>query len=381
MNGLVFCDNHGVERSNSIRTPIVDAGLNEWHYDHFGIMHQHYRGKEDNSGFQVMHEVKPALMFTLATNGFGSKSVYLEGKNEHELFWHKGNANVCFISGEGGQQVNLNKNLSLDLLSIVIPQHSIEKLIEYNEEIFSQFSLFTKCQDNTHLFLKGNRPVEKAVIKAANDLSQARLMGNNAHRYMESKIIDCLSGFLVPGCLAPGNEYYSLLVRDKMHDVKDIILSQYHDMPSLHEIASMVGTNECTLKKAFKYEFGTTVFQFLFDYRISWCLARSGQPDEWGETYNLSTWDKQSGTDLNGGSYWYKRTTRYNIFNHGPIVSNKELNYQVDKRNLFWPIPNSAITANTGARLRQNYGYDGYDEAIPMFTNWEEAVADEELTK
>ena len=29
MNGLVFCDNHGVERSNSIRTPIVDAGLND----------------------------------------------------------------------------------------------------------------------------------------------------------------------------------------------------------------------------------------------------------------------------------------------------------------------------------------------------------------
>lgn len=54
----------------------------------------------------------------------------------------------------------------------------------------------------------------------------------------------------------------------KMHDVKDIILSQYRDMPSLHEIASMVGTNECTLKKAFKHEFGTTVFQFLFDYRM-----------------------------------------------------------------------------------------------------------------
>ena len=47
-----------------------------------------------------------------------------------------------------------------------------------------------------------------------------------------------------------------------------MILSQYHNMPSLHEIASMVGTNECTLKKAFKHEFGTTVFQFLFDYRM-----------------------------------------------------------------------------------------------------------------
>ena len=115
--------------------------------------------------------------------------------------------------------------------------------------------------------------------------------------------------------------------------------------------------------------------------RISWCLARSGQPDEWGETYDLATWDKQSGTDLNGGSYWFKRTTRYNIFNHGPINSGKELNYRVDKRNLFWPVPNSAITANTGAQLRQNYGYDGYDPNIPMFDNWQDAVADEETAE
>ena len=112
--------------------------------------------------------------------------------------------------------------------------------------------------------------------------------------------------------------------------------------------------------------------------RISWCLAKSGQPDEWGDTYDLATWDKQSGTDLNGGSYWYKRTTRYNIFNHGSIISNKELNYRVDKRNLFWPVPNSAITANIGAPLRQNYGYDGYDDSVFMFDNWEDAVADEE---
>lgn len=115
--------------------------------------------------------------------------------------------------------------------------------------------------------------------------------------------------------------------------------------------------------------------------RISWCLARSGRPDEWGETYDLATWDKQSGTDLNGGSYWFKRTTRYNIFNHGPINSGKELNYRVDKRNLFWPVPNSAITANTGAQLRQNYGYDGYDDSVFMFDNWQDAVADEEIAE
>lgn len=115
--------------------------------------------------------------------------------------------------------------------------------------------------------------------------------------------------------------------------------------------------------------------------RISWCLARSGKADEWGETYDLSTWDKQRGTDLNDGSYWFKRCTRYSLFNQGPIFSKTTLNYQVDKRNLFWPVPNSAITANIGALLRQNYGYDGYDDSVFMFTSWEEAVADEDITE
>lgn len=114
--------------------------------------------------------------------------------------------------------------------------------------------------------------------------------------------------------------------------------------------------------------------------RISWCLARSGKPDEWGNTYSLDTWDKQSGTSLEGGSYWFRRCTTYSIFNRGPITSKVSLNYQVDKRNLFWPVPNSAITANIGAQLRQNFGYDGYDETVPMFTDWREAMADEDKT-
>lgn len=115
--------------------------------------------------------------------------------------------------------------------------------------------------------------------------------------------------------------------------------------------------------------------------RVSWCLARSGVADEWGNTYDLNTWDKQEGTDLNGGSYWYRRCTTYNVFNR-PYgkgqQGNQTFEYKVNKHNLFWPVPNSAITANNKGTLRQNYGYDGYNENIPMFTNWEDAVADEE---
>lgn len=114
--------------------------------------------------------------------------------------------------------------------------------------------------------------------------------------------------------------------------------------------------------------------------RVSWCLARSGQPDEWGNTYDLNTWDKQTGTDLNGGSYWFRRCTRYSLFNqpYGKGQQGSQMfEYKISKHNLFWPVPHSAIEANKDAALRQNFGYDGYDANAPMFTNYQDAIADE----
>ncbi len=115
--------------------------------------------------------------------------------------------------------------------------------------------------------------------------------------------------------------------------------------------------------------------------RISWCLARSGRPDEWGNTYDLNTWNKQEGTDRTGGSYWYQRCIHYNIYNRTDVEhtysNNRAFNFKLNKRNLFWPVPNGTITANNKEKLMQNYGYDGYDASVQMWDNWEDAVADE----
>ncbi len=117
--------------------------------------------------------------------------------------------------------------------------------------------------------------------------------------------------------------------------------------------------------------------------RVSYCLALSGKPDEWGNTYNAATWDKHEGTEIGENtpsSYWYKRVTLCGkIYNHGTIRSaNKDINYRMDKRNVYWPVPNSAITANKRGQLAQNFGYSGYDASIPMWETWQEAVADED---
>lgn len=122
--------------------------------------------------------------------------------------------------------------------------------------------------------------------------------------------------------------------------------------------------------------------------RVSRCLALSGQPDEWGNTYDIDTYDKQSGTDPEGGSYWYQRLVHYSMYNQveygnsRPIqidcTGNTNPTYTMDKKNMYWPIPYSAITANKNGQLFQNYGYDGYDPNIPVWDNWQDAVADED---
>lgn len=118
--------------------------------------------------------------------------------------------------------------------------------------------------------------------------------------------------------------------------------------------------------------------------RVSLCLARSGKPDEWGNTYSLDNFDKQKGADPNGGSYWYQRIVHYSMYNKGPIqinaTGNSNPNYTMDKKNFYWPIPYAAITANNKGKLSQNYGYDGYDPATEKWDNWEDAVADEDKT-
>ena len=115
--------------------------------------------------------------------------------------------------------------------------------------------------------------------------------------------------------------------------------------------------------------------------RVSLCLARSGKPDEWGNTYSLDNFDKQSGTDSEGGSYWYQRINHYSIYNKGAIsitaTGNSNPNYTMDKKNMYWPIPYAAISANKNGKLAQNFGYDGYDPSTPKWDNWEDAVEDE----
>jgi hypothetical protein len=119
--------------------------------------------------------------------------------------------------------------------------------------------------------------------------------------------------------------------------------------------------------------------------RVSLCLARSGRPDEWGNIYRLSDYDKQDGMDPAGGSYWFQRLMHLSMYNKGVIhiVANGQPNpnYIMSKHNIYWPIPEKAITGNNKGELHQNFGYTGYNESVSEWDNWKDAVSDEDKIK
>lgn len=105
--------------------------------------------------------------------------------------------------------------------------------------------------------------------------------------------------------------------------------------------------------------------------RISYSLALSGKPDEWGNTYTVNT--------LSENNYWYQRIQHYNNFYNKNNVTVKGRKFTIAPHNIYCPIPQSAIDANLYNKLRQNPGYNGYDPGVEMWTNWQDAVADEDV--
>lgn len=104
--------------------------------------------------------------------------------------------------------------------------------------------------------------------------------------------------------------------------------------------------------------------------RISLSLAISGLPDNEGKTY-----DKDR---LYEDSFWWHRICKYNnYYNKSKEVNIKGRLYTMGKKNIKWPIPQSAIDANLYGKLWQNYGYDGYDPSCEVWNTWQEAVESE----
>jgi AraC-like DNA-binding protein len=182
--------------------------------------------------------------------------------------WRKGEANLTAYCNEG-EYFCFNKEQPFRTMEIMLSPGYMERMACSYPDLFGKIheQYMRRC------FRQASRepvPFCPAVEKALNDLLHYESLGNAAMLYLDAKIFEILSFFLCR--LEQKNsaccDCYSYRDKDMFMQAKQIVEQHYMSPPSLHGLATMVGTNECTLKKGFKTLFGVTVYGYLFNYRM-----------------------------------------------------------------------------------------------------------------
>ena len=210
-------------------------------------------------------------------NSFMGLSVVRQGivecflsETRDKRIWRKGYTNMIVSSGIKEERNLFRKGDTFGMTSILVSpdffQHLSERYTEYFGSAYLRFG-----RGETFFIAPKNLSIPIALSVALNDLEVSQMMGNASPMYLEAKVTECLSLFMreTEGKEPVNAKIVGFSDRDKIYQAWDIICSEYLNPPSLHDLALRVGTNECTLKAGFKEAFRTTVFNYLFDYRMN----------------------------------------------------------------------------------------------------------------
>ena len=210
-------------------------------------------------------------------NSFMGLSVVRQGivecflsETRDKRIWRKGYTNMIVSSGIKEERNLFRKGDTFGMTSILVSpdffQHLSERYTEYFGSAYLRFG-----RGETFFIAPKNLSIPTALSVALNDLEVSQMMGNASPMYLEAKVTECLSLFMreTEGKEPVNAKIVGFSDRDKIYQARDIICSEYLNPPSLHDLALRVGTNECTLKAGFKEAFRTTVFNYLFDYRMN----------------------------------------------------------------------------------------------------------------
>ena len=210
-------------------------------------------------------------------NSFMGLSVVRQGivecflsETRDKRIWRKGYTNMIVSSGIKEERNLFRKGDTFGMTSILVSpdffQHLSERYTEYFGSAYLRFG-----RGETFFIAPKNLSIPIALSVALNDLEVSQMMGNASPMYLEAKVTECLSLLMreTEGKEPVNAKIVGFSDRDKIYQARDIICSEYLNPPSLHDLALRVGTNECTLKAGFKEAFRTTVFNYLFDYRMN----------------------------------------------------------------------------------------------------------------
>jgi AraC family transcriptional activator of pyochelin receptor len=133
-----------------------------------------------------------------------------------------------------------------------------------------ELQAFTQGQSLPSFYRQGTIIPEMQVI--LHQILQCPYQGAIKQMYLEGKVLELAALQFAQFTETDELSRSELLLKpddiDRLHQAKEILITQFNHPPSILSLARQVGLNDFKLKQGFRQVFGTTVFGYLRDYRL-----------------------------------------------------------------------------------------------------------------
>ena len=182
-----------------------------------------------------------------------------------------GTHNIFFGREECTGKDFLHKGDTIEVITLAISAEQFAQMAtQYPETFMSWYERYERG-GNFILSPDHSLPTTFAIHTALCQLQHATLLGKAAGPYTDLKVQELLLLQLQQYEQQQSQPHqYCKTPTDiqKMYEVRDLLTAQLNTTPTITELARAVGTNEKKLCYGFKEVFGTTVFGYLYDYKM-----------------------------------------------------------------------------------------------------------------
>lgn len=192
------------------------------------------------------------------------------GMKNFDFMMQQGMFNILFSDAEEEGYDLFRENDHTVFSGFLISNDRFLRLTSAYPEVFESIVNQHKQNKNSILSDKNCLPLTFEMNAILQQLEQSHLMGNLSETYAEIKILELfiLQQQLLGRQVKTKNHCKNQSDIDKIHEVRYLLQENLHHRLSLTELSRRVGLNENKLKYGFKEIFGTTVFGYLFDYKM-----------------------------------------------------------------------------------------------------------------
>jgi AraC-like DNA-binding protein len=200
-------------------------------------------------------------------------SFYLSGNHQNEYFSFGSGQYAFYGSGMAPKEICEIKSTEriVEINVHLYPETFLSFLGNNTGEVPRELTHLIRNLDEVYYSSTGNiTDLMQVVIQ---QILHCPYQGMIKRIFLESKVFELMS-LLVEADVTEreGKKDIPKLKNDdiqRIHYAKEILSQRLENPPSLLELARMSGLNDCTLKRGFRQCFGTTVFGYLHNYRLS----------------------------------------------------------------------------------------------------------------